>query len=293
MKTHDIDAATRSLAPGTDAVGRISPAAWSELSENITAATADHVTATAGVGSPASEGRVITLEKRRQQRSLILVAAVSLLIAGVIAATVVRQPAQDQPQALSFSEHGGKVTVRVVDPNADPKRYNADFKTMGLDVTVKMVPVSPPYVGKWASHATWESDAMDKIRRLEPGEKCSGTLNASDPGCQDGLEIDRSIEGRVEIDFGRAAKPGEMYWRTSSSATEPGEAMEGMKILNRTVAEVLAEIKAKGLKVSAFLSGKQPRFDSSDTAPDNWYVHGATAHAPGEVQLFVGPHKDQ
>lgn len=286
MKTSDVDAVTRSLAPGTEAVDKISPAAWSELSENIAATTAE------STASP-SEGRVITLEKRRQPRSLILVAAASLLVAGVIGATVVQQPGDDRPQALSFNEQGGKVIVRVVDPNADPKRYNADFKAMGLNITVKAVPVSPPKVGKWSSHAVWKSSDMDKLRLLEPGEKCSGTLNASDPGCQDGLEVDRSIEGKVEIDFGRAAKAGEMYSHMSSSATEKGEAMEGMKVRNRTVAEVLPEIEAKGLKVNHYLTGNQPQLDSSESAPGNWYVHDASPYAPGEVTLYVGPTKEK
>jgi hypothetical protein len=278
MKTHDIDAAVHGLAP-THADDQISDAAWSQVAENV---TSEHAP-------------VVSLETRRRpaRPRVLLAAAAGLLIAGVVAATLVSQPGQNQPQALSFTEQGDKLIVRVVDPNADPKRYNAEFKKMGLDITVRMIPVSPPSVGKMISYSGRNERDMDQLRWLDPGEKCPGTLNASDPGCQGGLELPKDYDGKTVVVFGRAAKPGEPYQAMFLSATEKGEALAGLAIKNKTVAEVLPLIEARGVKVHHYLSGSRPNLDSSDSAPAGWYVHDATPYAPGEVTLFVAATPDK
>jgi hypothetical protein len=271
MKTHDIDAAVRGLAPARTE-DRITDAAWSQLAENVTSAHA---------------APVIELDTRRRpaRPRLVLAAAASLLIAGLVAATLVNRPGQDQPQALSFTEQGDKLIVRVVDPNADPKRYNAEFKQMGLDITVRAIPVSPRYVGDIVSFTARDKHEMDQLHRLEPGEKCPGTLNAADPGCQGGLELPKNYDGQSVVDFGRAAKPGERYQVMSSSATEQGEALAGLAIKNRTVAQALPLIEARGVKVVRYQNGSQ----AQPTPPGTWYVHDATPFAPGEVTLSVAP----
>jgi hypothetical protein len=277
MKTHDIDAVTRGLNPAPTT--EVTDAAWSDLSAGITAASTE-------------DQQVVSLDTRRRspRPRLVLIAACSLLIAGVVAATLINRPGQEQTQALSFNEQGDKLIVRVVDPNADPKQYNSEFKKMGLDITVKAVPVSPPFVGTMVSFSARNSEDMDRLHRLEAGEKCSGTLNASDPGCQDGLELPKNYDGETEIQFGRKAKPGEMYWHSSSSATEKGEALAGLKIENETVAEVLPQIEARNVKVVAYYAtSDSPQFNDIGKPAANWYVHGASAHAPGEVTLYVGP----
>lgn len=277
MKTHDIDAVTRGLnpSPGTS----VSEAAWAELSDGITATVEDTT-------------RITKLAPRRTpaRPRLALAAACTLLIGGVIAAAVVDGPDQNRPQALSFTERGDKLIVRVVDLNADPKRYNAEFKAMGLNIKVKAVPVSPPSVGSMISFSASDTSQMNQLHRLEPGEKCNGTLNASDPGCQDGLELPKNYTGDTEIQFGRKAKPGEMYWHMSSSATEQGESLAGLAIQNKTLAEVLPLIESRSVKVHAyFASSDAPKFDDIGKPDDNWYVHDATPFAPGEVTLYVGP----
>ena len=91
-----------------------------------------------------------------------------------------------------------------------------------------------------------ESD-FEPLHRLEPGEKCNGTLNASDPGCQEGLELPKNYDGQALIDFGRQAKPGEMYLHTSGSATAKGEMLAGLVIHNKSVAQVLPQIEARSV----------------------------------------------
>lgn len=280
MKTHDIDAVTRELNPAPTT--EVSEAAWSQLSDGITAASTASTT----------DQQVISLDTHRRtaRPRLLSVAAAGLLIAGVIAAAVVNRPGDVRIEALSFTSQGDKLIVRVVDPTADPKQYNAEFRKMGLDVKVTAVPVSPPFVGGIVSYSARNSEEMAQVHRLEPGEKCSGTLTAADPGCQEGLELPKDFDGKTEIQFGRAAKPGEMYWHSSSSATEKGESLAGLDIENKTVSQVLPMIAAKNVKVVSYYDSRDtPQFDDIGKPADNWYVHGASAFGPGEVTLYVGP----
>jgi hypothetical protein len=273
MKTPDIDAAVRGLNPH-QTTDRVSDDAWTELSEAVT--TAD-------------TAPVVPLRRRSPQpRRLVLIAACTMLIAGVVGATVANRPNQDQPQALSFTERGDKLIVRVVDPKADPERYNAEFKEMGLDVTVKAVPVSAPWVGRMISFSGRNEQDMNQLRLLEPGEQCNGTLNASDPGCQEGVELPKNYDGTSEIQFGRAAKPGELYVHSSSSATDKGEVLAGLTVKNKTIDQVLPLLRSRGVREIEYLLDKGPNYQRpGQTPPGSWYVHSAQTFAEGEVTLFV------
>jgi hypothetical protein len=211
MKTSDIDAITRALKPST--TPSVSAATWADLADDIVAARTTEGPGASAAGTARAEP-VGSSGGRTPGRTRLgfagrprfaLAGAFSLLILGVVAATVVRSPGQDQPRALSFTDTGNSVIVRVVDPSADPARYNAEFKAMGLKVKVEAVPVSPAWVGKFAGYSV--PDERSKLRLLDPGEKCTGTLNAADPGCQEGVEVPKNLEGWAEIDFGRAARP--------------------------------------------------------------------------------------
>lgn len=273
MKTHDIDAAVRGLDPLRSA-DQVSDAAWAELSDAVTAQ---------------SDAEVVALAPRRSPRRLVLAAACTLLIGGVVAGAFVSRPNQDQPEALSFTQHGNNLIVRVVDPNADPKRYNAEFKKMGLNVTVKSVAVSPPWVGKMISYSGRNDEDMRQLRMVQPGELCNGTLNASDPGCQEGVELPKNYSGTTEIQFGRAAKKGEMYWHTSSSATDKGEVLAGVRVKNLTVAQIRPLLADRGIRTVDYVTDGAADNKPKNSAPDNWYVHDATAYGEGEISLSVGP----
>jgi hypothetical protein len=273
MKTHDIDAAVSGLNPH-QATDRVTDDAWGELADAVTAA---------------ESAPVVPLRRPSQHRRLVLAAACTLLIGGVVAATVVNRPDQNQPQALSFTERGDKLIVRVVDPTADPKRYNAEFKKMGLDVKVQSVPVSPPWVGRMISFSGRNDKDMSQLKLLEPGEQCNGTLNASDPGCQEGVELPKNYDGKSDIQFGRTAKPGELYVHTSSSATDKGEVLAGLTVKNKTVGEVLPLVKSRGVREIEYLISDGRNLNQVKSPPGNWYVDDASTYAEGEVSLLVSP----
>ena len=268
---NDIDAVTRGLNPAPDT--HISEAAWTELSTGITESTEP-------------------VRRTSYRPRLLLAAACTLLVGGMIAATVVNRPHQDQSEALTVTPHGDKLIIRVVDPAADPQEYNRELKRLGLDVKVLAVPVSAPFVGKMVSYSGRDERDTTQLHRLEPGELCSGTLNATDPGCQDGLEIPKNYDGQTEIQFGRTAKPGEQYFHLSSNVDDPGEAMHGANWRDRTIAEVKQVLAERHLKVAEYYDADQPRNAKAIPAPpDDWYVRDATEYVAGEVTLYVAATK--
>lgn len=282
MKTHDIDAVTRGLNPSPTT--EVSETAWADLSDGIIASGAEDTT------------RVTQLAPRRtpNRPRLVLAAACTLLIGGVVAATMVNSPGQDLPQALSVTDQGDWLTVRVVDENADPEAYNQQFKKLGLNIKVKMVPVAPSAVGKYATFQYNVGSDGAKLGLLKPGENCPATLNASDPGCQYGVEVGKKFKGKAEIMFGRAAKPGEMYQYMPSEANAPGEELAGMVYKNKRVAEVQKLIAARGVTIGSYLNSKTEMVNGVNTAkevdpaPADWYVHEAQPESPGVVQLWIG-----
>jgi hypothetical protein len=278
MKTPDIDAAVRGLARPDQ---HITDAAWTELSANIT---------------NSSDESVVSLDTRRRSTRprVLLAAACTLLIAGVVAATVVNRPGQDLPQALSVTDHGERLTVRVVDEDADPKAYNQQFKRLGLDIKVKMVPVAPSAVGKYATFLFYVGSEGSKLGLLKPGENCRSTLDANDPGCQYGVEVDKTFKGKAEIQFGRAAQPGERYQYIPSDASAPGEELAGLAYKNKQVSEVQKLIAARGVTIGGYLNSKTELVNGVNTAkevdpaPGDWYVHEAQPESPGVVVLWIG-----
>jgi hypothetical protein len=300
MKTSDTDAAVRALKPSTST--SVGDGTWARLSDDIVATSAEAGTsaparadATAGAEPTGSGGgRTPTrfgFGAGPARPRLALAGAFSLLIIGVVAATVVGIPGQDQPRALSFTDSGNSVIVRVVDPNADPKRYNAEFKAMGLKVKVEAVPVSAPWVGMFVGYSLPDYKE-ENLKVLIPGEKCTGTLNASDPGCQDGVEVPKNLKNWAEIQFGRAAHKGELYHHFSSNIDDPGEILAGVKFRGLTIAQVKPILAAHDLTIESYhAAGARPEVDPIDTPPDSWYVHDATSYVAGEVQLEVAATK--
>ncbi|MEU4392016.1 hypothetical protein [Kribbella sp. NPDC023855] len=287
MKTPDIDAVTRGLNPSPNTSA--SEAAWADLSNGITTAAED------------TETRVVHLTPRRtpNRPRLALVAASMLVIGGVAAAAVVNRPGQDLPQALSVTDQGERLIVRVVDENADPKAYNQQFKKLGLDIKVRMVPVAPSAVDKYATFGYQVGSDENKIGLLKPGENCAATLNATDPGCQYGVEVVKTFKGKAEIMFGRAARPGEQYQYMPAQANGRGEELAGLSYQNKRVAEVQKLVAARGVRIGGYLNSKTTMVDGVNTAkevdpaPGDWYVHEIWPRSPGVVEAWIGPEPEK
>lgn len=271
-----------------DTLRRINPVTDAEAARAVRPETKDDLLAAiVATDEPAAASA-------HPRHPMLRIAIPALAVTGIlafVAVTTVGLPGSDDdaPRALSVTDLGDAVIVRVVDPLADPKRYNKVFKELGLDVKVTMVPVSPPKVGSVAFYDTALDTDHSKISTIEAGEDCPPTMTSSDPNCQPGVKVLKSFTGETTIAFGRAAKPGEMYQYMSSSAGDPGEVLHGVPFRNKTVAEMLPVLKARGLEVGGYNWGDDPRNpEHAMSVPGGWYIHDIGLHAPGQVVAWVG-----
>jgi hypothetical protein len=227
----------------------------------------------------------------------IAVPAVAGLAAAVFIA-VANQPAQVKPghpsqqpsgrtaqlaAALSFTTSGNSITVRVIDPMADPGRYRSEFAQHHLDITLNLVPVSPSLIGTLVYFGETPQGGITPITAT--GRCFTGGGGSA---CPVGVRISASFRGQAQIVFGRAARPGERYDSTAP-ITAQGEVMHGMAFKGLTVAQVVAMLRQRGVAVPVYNYDDNGYGKLLHHVPGTWYVYDADPWASQQVMLFVGP----
>ncbi|MFI6988232.1 hypothetical protein [Nonomuraea wenchangensis] len=198
---------------------------------------------------------------------------------------------------LDITREGGEWVARVKDAYAQYDAYTRGFAAVGLDVHLQIVPAGPSRAGgvvqsgvqsgvESAGGATGESTAM------RTGSEPSGCV-VGRPGCVLVIRLPVTFEGRAWVKLGRAARPGEAY-EAPGRADAEGEPLEGVEIGGRTVGEVSAAARARGLEVVYQLItpspnggfSARPGQEASGVGP-GWYVWDAESIRDGAVRLLV------
>ena len=200
-----------------DTLRRINPVTDAEAARAVRPETKDDLLAAIVATEEPADARP------RLRRPMLRIAVPALAVTGIlafVAMTTVGLPGRDDdaPRALSVTDLGDAVIVRVIDPLADPERYNKEFKELGLDVKVEdgagVAAEGRPV--RVLRHVARHGRIGDHT--IEAGEECPPTMTSSDPECQPGVKVLKSFTGETTIAFGRAAKQGETYEYMSSSA---------------------------------------------------------------------------
>jgi len=229
--------------------------------------------------------------------------------------------------AVVFHSSGDNIVADVTDPFADEQRLNEAFADRGLDIRLRLVPVSPQLVGQILA-----SDPKDgrivgtaggppgpdqpyiSAELVNDGGSCT-----NGPPCPIGLAIPRDFDGSVTLTVGRSARSGERF-DASSSALLPGEALHCSDILGQPVAEAARRLAGRAQTRDLRISWREaprgmetlPRLEDgpkpslyppSPTQLDDMTrdtneldpafvpdrpVTGAVTVAPGEVIVWVG-----
>jgi hypothetical protein len=283
------------IAPVTDAEAArmVSPDTIADLAMRITA-------------MPPEQRRHVSERGERRRRPLLLgiplaaaAAAAALVIASLGGPAHQTSPGHrtnpaaapaSQTQVLSFVTNGTSTTVLVRNPLADPSRYRAEFAQHHLDISLKLIPVSPSLVGTLVFIG--EYSGASNLTPLTAKGRCYTGGGGS--ACPVGVRIPAGFHGQADLVFGRAAKPGEHY-ESTASALAPGEAMHGMNITGETVSQVLAQLHARHVTVPVFdyMATTGATHLRPGQVPGSWHVYDAVPWAPGQVMLFVGPNAKQ
>lgn len=188
-------------------------------------------------GATRSQARRRQKTPRRRTR----LAWASAAAAVVIAASVfgITSAVRDTPTAaaVEFSASGKYIIATVEDPYAAAERLHAAFAARGLDIVLKLVPVSPSMVGS-VVFMDVEGNGITSL--------ASATRQAPGGPMPVGLRIAVDFKGHAVIVLGRAAQPGETYVSTGDAFAQ-GEVLYKSGLIGMRVTEAAARLKQLGL----------------------------------------------
>ncbi|ROT27122.1 hypothetical protein [Micromonospora sp. HM5-17] len=112
-------------------------------------------------------------------------------------------PAPAQAQALEITEQDGHLVIKILDPVADPPRYQAELRKHGLNIELFVKPVRPELVGRVIF--VEESAKTDpELEVIEAPGNCK-----PDGGCAVGIRVPLGYQAAARVGIGRAPAPGE------------------------------------------------------------------------------------
>ncbi|MEV0590603.1 hypothetical protein [Nonomuraea cavernae] len=207
--------------------------------------------------------------------------------------------------AIDIRQEGGQWVARIKDPLADHERYTEAFSAVGLKVELQPRPVSPTLVGDLV--LTQGEDGTTPAGTFAGGRE-PVNCKIGEEGCYLAVRVPVGFKGEVRAQLGRPAEPGERY-QAAASATDKGEVLEGVELDDRTVAEVLEEVRKRDVQVVYqmvksdpdpstvnWIDGKKGGFHlsyepiASDAVGSDWLVWAAEPQSDGVVRLGVTPH---
>ncbi|MEU1392998.1 MULTISPECIES: hypothetical protein [unclassified Nonomuraea] len=269
------------------------------LRSEVPAPTADALAAQEGrflAALAAEEDRLPAAPRvRRRARPLLagLLAAAALAAVAVLGPVVAgrdARPAAYANSAIDIELRGDEYVATIKDPFADHALYSEAFRAMGLDVALDLRPASPTGVGKVFRLGFAGTTERDRIGGDLRPEGCT----PGRPGCALTVTVSKGFGGKGTLYLGRPAKPGEPY-QNNADAAGKGEALEGYVPDGRTVAEVLAETRRRGLEVTFQIIRPAPDGDGFSMNPreqsakvgGHWVVWAAEPYRQGAVRLLV------
>ncbi|MDR8414653.1 hypothetical protein MTP10_38745 [Nonomuraea sp. 3-1Str] len=191
--------------------------------------------------------------------------------------------------AIEIERRGGSWIAKVRDPFADHALYGEAFRAVGVDLDMELVPVTPDRVGEIVQFGG--QDTNDKA--IGGGAEPEGCTIGQE-GCFMVVSVEEGFTGHGTLKFGRPARPGEVY-QSHGPATRKGGMLAGVRVDERPVREVLAEVRRRGLKAVFQIIEPNPGGDGygmnparqSEKVGGDWIVWEAEAHQEGVVRLLV------
>lgn len=227
------------------------------------------------------------LQLRRRLPLRVALPGVALVTAAVLALTWLLPSGPgfgpDPVAALDIRQEGGYYVVEIKDLYADPDRYQAQLRAAGLDVTLRVRPSTPAFVGQIFPTSRIDMRYLDEIKMIERPGTCENWS-----GCPLGMKIPVGFKGPAYITIGREARPGERFEnRTSFDAR--GEPMHCVDYLNKPLAQVRGMLRERGVAIEDFMvtDPDGDGYEVSDSVPDSWLVHGGFMNEPGKATVAV------
>ncbi|MFD1542452.1 hypothetical protein [Nonomuraea guangzhouensis] len=203
--------------------------------------------------------------------------------------------------AVEIQKEADTYVARIKDPYADYQKFSEAFRALGLNVELRVIPVSPTAVGKIVRMGG-NAASMDGLGSNVPfgAGKEPTDCDLADSGCFLTVTVPATLKGTsglMHFELGRPAEPNESYANDWLPATRAGEQLAGAKMSGRTVGDVLAEVRKRGLTadfdlVTVHDGGYQVKPLAADQVGADWIVYKVASVRVGEVRLQVTPERN-
>ncbi|GAA2733285.1 hypothetical protein GCM10010439_52940 [Actinocorallia aurantiaca] len=194
---------------------------------------------------------------------------------------------------MAIEKEEGKWHVEIKDAYADPEEFSRAFAKMGLDIDLRIVPVSPR-----GERRVTRVMLQEGAEGVPEGGAHSFSINdcpVNRPECPLSMTITGdALAGGWQVWLGREARPGEPY-----ADSMPGccrEPLPGVRLIGRSVRDVTALLRERELKTAFLLGEFQPDGSGSSYGADpSWRpsggrkVTGAWSSSSDTVTLLVSP----
>ncbi|WP_214322838.1 hypothetical protein [Nonomuraea sediminis] len=229
---------------------------------------------------------------RSPRRALLGLAAAAVLAGALVVVPSLFNESEQvyASQAVTIDRDGDWFVFYITDGDPDPAELEKAFRKVGLDnVTVKLIPVSPQQRAPVVGFDKSDPDARMSSTLSDCGKRVEGCLTA--------FRVTAGIKGPAQFSLGRPAKPGERY-AYPADASWPGEALAGVKLQGRSVAEAVQVVREHDLKVAYELDwplrdgGKGVRYEQDVPASridPTWKVATAETYNDGVIIVHVEP----
>ncbi|GAA3415736.1 hypothetical protein [Streptosporangium vulgare] len=274
------------------------------------------ITSGSGAGSEsASRVPAVSPSRRRPWRPRLVtgVLTAGVLVAGVVAGPGLLRDGSATSYANSAVDivlDGEQYVARIKDPFADHAKYTEAFRAVGLDITLRPVPVSRGSVGKIMGMIVTGGEEPDARMTPDPSGPRFGGVPLSmetapgkcepgkDAGCVMVMRIPSGFTGRVDVRLGRQARQGEEY-ANFDLAMASGEMFAGVRLRDgRPVDEILAEARKRDLatvfslvRIDARTGGLSFEPLPADRVGRDWTVWNAWQVKAGVIRLLVTPER--
>jgi hypothetical protein len=212
--------------------------------------------------------------RHRRRLAWAAAAAAIVIAAAAFGLTSALHDTAPAAAAVSFSRSDGYIVASVENPFAATAQLRAAFVAHGLDIDLKLIPVSPSVAGTVVFF-----DGPSEGPQIEPLH--SSTRPSPGGMATVGLRIPNNFKGHASIYLGRSARAGEVYL-SAGDGFAPGEALYKSGVRGMQVAAAAKVVSGLGLMAEW---RDAQGIDVQPQAIPNNRVSGAVPLAPGKVLI--------
>lgn len=231
----------------------------------------------------------VRLRPRRSVARRVVPVLVAASLIGGIAGTAYERSDNSRTEALgpalAFADNGSRVTITIVDLQADADRFNRELADHQLKFKLNLVPASPSVVGQVVAGFGGDQNEPGDVRVGETPQGCE--VGGAAP-CNITISVAKDLRGEGELVLGRPLQPGEESV-TFADLGAPKEPLAGVSYQGLQVGQVRELLRQRELTVLRYEVNLGDRNELRDTVPDNWKVRTGWMITGDQVVLGVNP----